>query len=182
MELDPAPFDLRRTIEDVKELLSPQAGAKGLRFALHYQMDAPFRLIGDHGRIRQVVMNLVGNAIKFTARGEVGIRVDCREQSASEALMQLTVEDTGIGIAADKLDLIFQKFTQADGSMTRRFGGTGLGLAIVKQLVELMGGNVRVESRIGEGSKFEVTLRLPLDLSEQPAPRDAKQITEAKIC
>jgi signal transduction histidine kinase len=181
MVLDPAPFDLRRTIEDVKALLSPQAAAKGLRCALHYQMDAPSRLIGDHGRIRQVVMNLVGNAIKFTERGEVGILVECREQSASEAVMQLTVADTGIGIPADKLDLIFQKFTQADGSMTRRYGGTGLGLAIVKQLVELMGGNVSVESRAGEGSKFEVTLRLPLDPSVEAAVCEAST-KGANIC
>jgi signal transduction histidine kinase len=186
MVLDPAPFDLRRTIEEVKELLFPQAAAKGLRLALHYQVDAPTRLIGDDGRIRQVVTNLVGNAIKFTAHGEIGIRVECQEQSAREAVLHITVEDTGMGIPEDKLDLIFQKFTQADGSMTRRFGGTGLGLAIVKQLMELMGGSVGVQSRVGEGSRFWVTLRLPLDLPTEaglrPAESMAGRVREAKIC
>jgi signal transduction histidine kinase len=181
MVLNPAPFDLRRTIGEIKELLFQQAAAKGLRLAFYYQVNAPSRLIGDYGRIRQVVTNLVGNAIKFTERGEVGIRVECEEQSAREAVMQIAVQDTGIGIPEDKLDLIFQKFTQADGSMTRRFGGTGLGLAIVKQLVELMGGKVGVQSRSGEGSKFSVTLRLPLDLSPETAPRPAGSITERVI-
>jgi signal transduction histidine kinase len=186
MVLDPAPFDLRRAIEEIKELLWPQAAAKGLRVALYYQVDAPYRVIGDCGRIRQIVTNLLGNAIKFTERGEIGIRVECQERSASEAVMHITVEDTGIGIPEDKLGLIFQKFTQADGSMTRRYGGTGLGLAIVKQLVELMGGTVVVQSRSGEGSKFCVALRLPLDVpadgGQRPAESTAESVKEAKIC
>jgi signal transduction histidine kinase len=186
MTLDPAPFDLRCAIEEIKEQFLPKAAAKGLHLALYYQVDAPARVIGDCSRICQVVANLTDNAIKFTARGDVGIRVESQEQSAGETVMHITVEDTGMGIPADKLDLIFQKFTQADGSMTRRYGGTGLGLAIVKQLVELMEGTVDVQSRAGEGSRFCVTLRLPLDASADgalhPDQSIAESVKEARIC
>ena len=176
MALAPAPFDLRRTIEDVVDSLFAQAGAKRLRLALHYPAEAPSRLIGDAARIRQVLMNLVGNAIKFTERGGVDVLVECREKNACDTLLRIAVKDTGIGIPAGKLDLIFQKFTQADGSLTRRYGGTGLGLAIVKQVAEAMGGAVGVQSLAGEGSTFWCTLRLPLVdfvqcAAEQPVGR-----------
>ncbi len=178
--LTPGPFDFRGAIEEEIELLFPQASAKGLRLTLDYPAGGPTRLIGDSVRIRQVIANLAGNAVKFTERGEVLIRVECREQTSSEAEVYVSVKDTGIGVSAEKLDVIFQKFTQADGSMTRRYGGTGLGLAIVKQLVEMMGGVVGVESRVGEGSKFWVTLHLPLD-----RPDEAELVgsaKEAKVC
>jgi signal transduction histidine kinase len=163
MHLRPAPFDLRQTISEVTSLLAVRAAGKGLRIGMIYPTGIPSRLTGDAVRIRQVVMNLVGNAIKFTERGSVEIRVECREQTEKDALFELSVKDTGIGIPADKLGAIFEKFTQVDGSMTRSYGGTGLGLTIVKQLVELMEGSISVESRVGEGSTFRVELRLPPD-------------------
>jgi signal transduction histidine kinase len=168
MTLDPTPFDLRETIREVTGLLSAQASAKHLELAVRYSETAPERLIGDAMRIRQVLTNLVGNAIKFTERGRVDVQVECLDCS-SEALMRISVADTGIGIAKEKLDLIFEKFTQADGSMTRRYGGTGLGLTIVKQLVELMGGSVGVESAVGKGSKFWVLLPLAMVTADEAA-------------
>jgi signal transduction histidine kinase len=115
------------------------------------------------------LINLLGHAIKFTQRGRIMVLVRCVERTANEAALVLAVQDTGIGIPADKMDLVFEKFTQADGSMTRRYGGTGLGLTIVKQLVDLMGGSVGVESRVGVGSTFTVALRLPLAAMETVA-------------
>lgn len=162
MTLSPAPFDLRETVEEVAGLLSAQALAKKLRLTTAYAADAPTQVIGDALRIRQVLTNLIGNAIKFTERGSVQVTVECLERTTHDACLRLAVEDTGIGVTAEKRELIFEKFTQADGSMTRRYGGTGLGLAIVKQLVELMGGSVGVESAVGVGSTFWVVLRLSL--------------------
>jgi signal transduction histidine kinase len=167
LTLNPAPFHLRETVEDVHRLLSPQASAKGLEIALEYAPEAPEALVGDAIRIRQVLINLVGNAIKFTARGRITVTARCEARSEKQASMALAVEDTGIGIPADKLDLVFEKFTQADGSMTRRYGGTGLGLTIVKQLVDVMGGSIDVQSRLGAGSTFTVRLQLPLAAANQ---------------
>ena len=182
MALIAEPFDLRRTIQEVTELLFPQAASKRLRLALDYSWDAPLWLVGDALRIRQIVMNLTGNAIKFTDRGEVRVRVECTERTANDARMTVSVEDTGIGVSADKLDMIFQKFTQADGSMTRRYGGTGLGLAIAKQLVELMDGQVAVESCVGKGSTFSVMLRLPLAQPDDVATEGQEGARGMKIC
>ena len=131
-------------------------------------------------RIRQILMNLVGNAIKFTEKGGVDIRVGWRQSSETEAMFTLEVADTGIGIPADKLDAIFEKFTQVDGSMTRNYGGTGLGLTIVKQLSELMGGTVDVESRLGEGSTFRVVL--PLGLGGGGLPVEGARAQEEATC
>ena len=175
MVLSPAPFDLRSTVNEVAALLATQAAAKNLRLGIHFVDNPVTRLIGDEGRIRQVVTNLLGNAMKFTHEGRVDVRVECLEapehQAAeNQATIRLAVTDTGIGIASDKLDLIFEKFTQADGSMTRRYGGTGLGLTIVKQLIEMMGGTVGVESRENEGSTFWIKLALPIDASPVRAP------------
>jgi len=162
MTLDPAEFDLRQTLSEVIALLAPQASSKGLELSIEYAAGAPEALIGDAARIRQIAVNLIGNAIKFTHRGRVDVMVHCAEQTAGAARMVLAVRDTGIGIPAGKLDLVFERFTQADGSMTRRYGGTGLGLTLVKQLVELMSGTLDVESREGVGSTFTVSLPLPL--------------------
>jgi signal transduction histidine kinase len=153
-----APFNLENTIREVTQLLRAQADEKGIQLELQYHAGVPTVLVGDAGRIRQVVMNLVGNAIKFTDEGHVRIEVECRERGSDRATMLVSVEDTGIGIAADKLNEVFEKFTQADGSFTRRYGGTGLGLAIAKRLVELMGGAISVESHFGVGSRFWFTL------------------------
>jgi protein-histidine pros-kinase len=170
MPIEPAPFDLRQTMQEVVQSLAPQAAAKSLPLFLQYSADAPEELIGDAARIRQIAVNLVGNAIKFTPRGKVDVMVRCVARTGGQASMSLAVRDTGIGIPADKLDLVFEKFTQADGSMTRRYGGTGLGLTLVKQLVELMRGTLDVESRENVGSTFTVTL--PLSLAARAASEE----------
>jgi signal transduction histidine kinase len=136
-------------------------------------------VIADAMRIRQVLMNLVGNAIKFTERGSVEIRVDWKPVGASEGIYTLAVKDSGIGIPPDKLEAIFEKFTQVDGSMTRTYGGTGLGLTIVRQLMELMSGTVSVESRLGEGSTFRVVLPLAVGGADSAGGDDAKDREEA---
>jgi len=164
MTLNLAPFDLRETILEVNSLLEPHASAKGLGIALDYADGAPVKLVGDALRIRQVLINLIGNAIKFTERGRISVSVETARagQTDKEVPLLLAVRDTGIGIPADKLELVFERFTQADGSMTRRYGGTGLGLTIVEELVEVMGGAIGVESRVGVGTTFTVALRLQL--------------------
>jgi PAS domain S-box-containing protein len=163
MEIDSFPFDLRRVAEEVVGTLRPRANEKSLRVVLDYPPETVSRFLGDGGRIRQVIMNLAGNAVKFTQAGEAAIRVECTERDEHTALMRITVRDTGVGIPEEKLAPVFEKFTQADTSTTRTYGGTGLGLAISKQLVELMGGSINVESRVGEGSVFWFTLPLLLD-------------------
>ncbi len=184
MDLALGPFDLERTILDATDLLTAR-GTKSVPVIVRYPPAAPTHFIGDPGRIRQVLMNLVGNAIKFTDKGEVLVEVACEEYTSRGAAIRVRVQDTGIGIPADKLPVIFDKFTQADGSHTRRYGGTGLGLSISKQLVELMGGAMGVESRVNEGSTFWFTLCLPL---ERPAEafhnREAAPppSLEAKLC
>jgi signal transduction histidine kinase len=160
METELAPFDLRRTIEEVMAMLSTKIDEKGLDLILRYEPTAPRQVIGDAGRIRQVLTNLMGNAVKFTQAGHVLVSVECEHRGQREPLVRISIEDTGVGIPEDKLACIFEKFTQADSSTTRRFGGTGLGLAISKQLVQLMGGEIGVESRLGEGSTFSFTLPL----------------------
>lgn len=169
MILAPAPFDLRQTVQEVLALFEAEATNKALTLLLRYQAGAPSMLLGDAVRVRQVMTNLVGNGVKFTERGKIEVSVECPAWTASDAMMRVEVKDTGIGIAPDKLELIFEKFTQADGSMTRRYGGTGLGLSIVKQLVDLMGGAIAVKSELGQGSIFAVTFRLPLAANSESA-------------
>jgi signal transduction histidine kinase/DNA-binding response OmpR family regulator len=163
MTIEPIRFDLGVAVEEVAELLGPRAAEKGIDFILGYAPDAPRRVLGDPGRIRQVLVNLAGNSIKFTKRGYVFLSIEGPAQDSSESVFRFSIEDTGIGIAEDKLGRLFGKFIQADASTTRTYGGTGLGLAISKQIVELMGGGITVTSRLGEGSKFCFTLPLPLD-------------------
>jgi signal transduction histidine kinase len=169
LTLDAAPFDLAETIAEVRRLLATQAAAKGLEIAIDYAAGAPSYLVGDAARVRQVLINLVANAIKFTQHGAIGVAVRCAGEANQEASLVVQVRDTGIGIPADKLELIFDKFTQADGSMTRRYGGTGLGLTLVKQLVELMGGSIAVESAVGAGTTFTIALRLRLAAGDRLA-------------
>jgi signal transduction histidine kinase/CheY-like chemotaxis protein/ligand-binding sensor domain-containing protein len=163
LEIAPTPFDLCSVIEEVRRLLASKAAEKQLAFAVDYPSGVPRRLIGDHGRIRQVITNLVGNAVKFTSAGSIRIAVACDRTESNTAWIRVSVADTGIGIAPDQLPRLFQKFTQADPSTTRRYGGTGLGLAITKQLIELMGGTITAASRPGEGSEFSFTLPLILN-------------------
>jgi len=159
--LTPEPFDLRKTVEQVASLYSPRAKEKGLMLAVRYGAGLPTKVVGDAKRIGQVITNLVSNGLKFTEKGQVVIRVS-GEAVGKELWFRVSVEDTGIGVAPDKLCAIFEKFVQADGSITRRYGGTGLGLAISKQLVERMGGQIGVESEVGVGSTFWFTLQLPV--------------------
>jgi CheY-like chemotaxis protein len=168
--LDPVPFDFPQAIEEVAELVAATAETKGLDLILSIAPDVPRRVIGDMGRIRQVLLNLVGNAIKFTPQGHVLLTLECGESTDQGVECRFALEDTGIGIPEDKLTHIFEQFTQADASMTRRYGGTGLGLAISRQLVELMGGRLEVTSHVGVGSTFCVNLYLPLAESTAPIP------------
>ncbi len=157
LELENLDFDLRTTIEDVLELHSVRASAKGLELLLQMPEEIPRFVHGDPGRFRQILNNLIGNAIKFTEKGEIVVAVDLVERRSESMTIRFDVCDTGIGIPKDRVGMLFQSFTQADASTTRKYGGTGLGLAISKQLVELMGGTIGVESRIGEGSTFWFT-------------------------
>lgn len=167
--IEPIPFDLQLACEDVVEMLSPRVEEKGIALILRYAPNAPRRLIGDAGRIRQILTNLVGNAIKFTHEGHVLINVECTGLSSNTACIRFLVEDTGIGTPQDKLESIFDRYRQAGPSVSREYGGTGLGLAISKHLVELMGGNIGVQSKEGVGSRFHFSLFLEVD-REAPAP------------
>jgi PAS domain S-box-containing protein len=156
LDLEASPFDLRETVDDACRLLALRAAEKGLELACEVAPAVPEELVGDAGRLRQVLVNILGNAVKFTSRGEVVLRV-ALEHTGPEMTLHFSVSDTGIGIPPDKLAHIFQPFTQADSSTTRRYGGTGLGLAIAQRLVELMGGRLWVESEADRGSTFHFT-------------------------
>ena len=160
LELETLDFELRDTLEDVLQLLSHIANGKGLRVDYRIAPGVPERLCGDAGRLRQILLNLGGNAVKFTAQGHVSIRVEQMSARGTSTVLRFSVEDTGIGIPADRQVDIFSAFTQADGSTTRRYGGTGLGLTISRQLVALLGGQIGVESQPGKGSTFWFTARL----------------------
>jgi PAS domain S-box-containing protein len=163
LSIEAFPFDLRVVLEEVSEMLAPNTHAKGLDLVLHYPAALPTQFIGGADRIRQVVTNLVGNAVKFTDKGCVKIAVEGVVDDSAGARMKISVADTGIGIPVEKFEGVFDAFTQADSSTTRKYGGTGLGLAISKKLVDLMGGSLHVESRVGEGSTFWFTLPLTVD-------------------
>jgi len=158
LSLDPIEFDLAASIDDIMRLLAPRAAQKKIRLAHTVAADVPARLIGDPGRWRQIVVNLVGNAIKFTERGEVVLRVELASSDSGGDTLHVSVADTGIGILAENQASIFDSFAQADASTTRKFGGTGLGLSIASQLTRLMGGRIWVESQPGVGSTFHVTI------------------------
>ncbi|HEV7401732.1 MAG TPA: ATP-binding protein, partial [Chthoniobacteraceae bacterium] len=172
LSIEPVAFDLLQTAEEVSELFCARMQEKGLELILHYAPGTPRRLIGDAGRIRQVLVNLVNNAVKFTERGHVLVSVEADRPEDGHATLRITVSDTGIGIPSTALGQLFERFTQADASTTRRFGGSGLGLAISKRLVDLMGGRLCVSSTVGEGSTFTCILRLPIDTAA-PAPAAA---------
>jgi len=160
LDLDSLEFALRDSLDDTVRTLAMRAHSKNLELACHIEPDVPDGLIGDPLRLRQVVVNLVGNAIKFTESGEVIVHVSNQTQTENEVVLHLAVSDTGIGIPDEKQRLIFDAFSQADSSTTRRYGGTGLGLAISTQLVEMMGGKIWVESEVDKGSTFHFTVRM----------------------
>ncbi|MCP4217710.1 MAG: response regulator [bacterium] len=152
--LEPLDFNLRTTLEDTAETLGYRAETKGLEFVFIIEPEVPSLLYGDPGRLRQVVLSLVENAIKFTRVGEVEMKVSLLDESTRNITIRVTVSDSGIGIPEDRRDILFDAFTQVDGASTRQYGGTGLGLTISKQLVEMMGGDISVESTLGKGSVF----------------------------
>jgi two-component system, sensor histidine kinase len=153
-------FDLRRTVSDVIDLLQLRAREKGLALLLHIGEGVTTHYVGDPGRLRQVLLNLLSNGLKFTENGSVELRIDVTEDGARVPRLDFAIVDTGIGIAPEKMASVFESFTQADASTTRRFGGTGLGLAISSRLVELMGGRLHLESEVGKGSTFSFGLHL----------------------
>jgi PAS domain S-box-containing protein len=157
LDLERAPIDLRETVGDAAKLLALRAADKGIELACDIMPDVPEVLLGDAGRLRQVLLNVIGNAVKFTEQGEVVLRVSVQTVSPDRVTLHFAVSDTGIGIPQEKLPHVFQAFTQADSSTTRRYGGTGLGLAIAVRLVELMGGRLWAESTEGRGSTFFFT-------------------------
>lgn len=180
VELEHLEFDLRAGVEDVLELVSFKAREKGLEMALLMHPDLPNRVIGDPGRFRQVLLNLISNAIKFTAKGEVTVEISLAPKDINGGLMvRCDVVDTGLGLSKEGIARLFQPFSQADSSTTRKYGGTGLGLAICKRLVEAMGGEIFVTSEEGKGSTFSFTLRL--DAARDTAPLPTSEIAGLRI-
>jgi PAS domain S-box-containing protein len=181
-DLDKRDFHLRDTLEDTVRLLAPRAHQKDLELGCHIQADLPDRVFGDPIRLRQIVINLVGNAIKFTDKGEVMLHVERQGQSESTLDLHFFVSDTGIGIPEEKQQTIFEAFEQVDSSTTRKYGGTGLGLSISAALVKLMGGTMWVESKVRQGSKFHFTVVLELKKSEaEHLPKAGQEFIDLPI-
>ena len=181
-DLDKRDFHLRDSLEDTVRLLAPRAHQKDLELGCHIQADLPDRVFGDPIRLRQIVINLVGNAIKFTDKGEVMLHVERQGQSESTLDLHFFVSDTGIGIPDEKQQSIFEAFEQVDSSTTRKYGGTGLGLSISAALVKLMGGTMWVESKVRQGSKFHFTVVLELKKSESEAlPNRSQEFIDLPI-
>jgi PAS domain S-box-containing protein len=160
LDFESTEFDLRRSIAAMVKGFEARANQKGLELAYYFDPDVVSNVVGDPGRLRQVLLSLIGNAVKFTERGEIVVRVEQLSSNAQSVELHITVTDSGIGIPVDRQQAIFEEFVQADDSSTRRFGGTGLGLAISSQLVKLMGGKIWVESETGKGSTFHFTAHL----------------------
>src|SRR5439155_17563954 len=173
LELERIPFDLPRVIHATASLLAVRAREKHLELTVDVPPDVPQMVRGDPTRVRQVLMNLIGNAIKFTDQGEVDVSAGVVQRNGDRVAVQFRVRDTGIGISEEQLGTIFQEFTQADASMTRRYGGPGLGLAISRRLVALMGGELAGTSEVGRGSAFDFALTFPLEGEAQATARAA---------
>ncbi len=180
LELDPAPFNLRLALEDVAALLATRARAKGIELVLDYDLKIPDRYIGDVGRIRQIMTNLTGNAIKFTESGHVIVKVEGVFGTDASSLT-VRVTDTGIGIPEHKQAAVFSEFEQVDGASNRKYEGTGLGLAISRRLVRLMGSDIKLSSVEGEGSEFYFEIELPVDHSEEQIEAPLKEIPFAGV-
>ncbi len=180
MELVSIPFELRESLGETMMALSFRAHQKGLELVYEVQPDVPEALLGDPGRIRQILINLIGNAIKFTEHGEIFVRVDEPSPGSATGTLHFTVKDTGVGIPVEKQEKIFEAFSQADGSMTRKYGGTGLGLTISVRLVEMMGGRVWLESEPGQGSTFHFTIQLAVQDTAlaRPIPLQPEQLRD----
>ncbi len=161
LQLESIPFDLRGTVESVADLLAPRCEESGVELILDIPSSVPVNLVGDPTRLAQVLLNFGGNAVKFTDEGEIHIEVACPRQDDEQATLRLSVRDTGIGIPEERIESLFESFTQVDASTTRQYGGTGLGLAISSRLARLMGGSIAVESKLGHGSVFTLELEFP---------------------
>jgi two-component system sensor histidine kinase/response regulator len=183
LELDPQDFPLRESLGETMKALGLRAHQRGLELAWRVSDEVPDSLTGDLGRLRQVLVNLIGNAVKFTEQGEVVLQVDQVDQSDATVALHFSVRDTGIGIPEEKKKVIFEAFEQADGSTTRKYGGTGLGLAITRQIVELMGGTLWVESELGKGSTFHFTARFDLAKTTYalPQPTDPAALRNSSV-
>src|ERR1700674_1388965 len=183
LEIDAIEFNLGDNLDDTLKALSLRAHQKGLELAYDLQPDVPEALVGDPGRLKQIIVNLVGNAIKFTEKGEVVVHVQADSRTNDEIVFHFTIEDTGIGIPTEKQSAIFEAFTQADGSMSRTYGGTGLGLTISSRLVALMHGRIWVESELNKGSRFHFTAHF--GLQKVPArtivPRDPATLRNMRV-
>ena len=169
LDLENLPFDLPLAIQQVIELVEPKADAKSLALRCNVDDGVPRFVVADSGRVRQVLLNLLGNAVKFTSTGSVTVSVECLERTDGRAVLSFAVTDTGIGIDADRIQHLFQSFAQADASISRRFGGTGLGLAISRRIIEQMGGLIGVDSTPGAGSTFWFRIPVTLATSEEAA-------------
>jgi two-component system sensor histidine kinase EvgS len=184
MELDAHPFRMESVLDDVRHMFTDKAQAKGVRLSIEMVPDTPGALVGDSLRLQQVLNNLIENAIKFTDKnGEVHVGLEARDTSEKQVTLLFQVHDTGVGISRDHLHTLFKPFTQVDASTTRKHGGTGLGLAICKQLVEMMGGEIRVESEKGKGSMFSFTVvleRQPESRAASPAPAGERSEQDVK--
>ena len=172
LSLETIPFHLRDRLDAALKPLSMRVHEKRLAFTSSVAPEVPDQLAGDWPRLEQVLTNLVGNAIKFTERGSIGVRLVVDERTPESVLLQFAVSDTGIGIAPDRQSQVFEAFTQADGSTTRRYGGTGLGLTISKTLAEMMGGRIWLESEHGKGSTFYFTAKLGVTGATSSPPRE----------
>ncbi|MGC1168724.1 MAG: response regulator, partial [Candidatus Acidiferrales bacterium] len=183
MEIEAIPFDLRESLGETMKSLSIRADQKGLELVYEVQPNVAEAVIGDPGRVRQVLINLVGNAMKFTEHGEVFISVSEESHERDFTMLLFMVRDTGAGIAKEQQARIFEAFSQADGSMTRKYGGTGLGLTICARLVGMMGGKVWVESEVGKGSTFHFTVRLGVQRASvrRPAALQREQLRDMKV-
>lgn len=170
MELEEHPFKLNSCIQEVFSLFSRDAEKKNLELDFHVESGVPNVVFGDMARLRQVLINLISNSIKFTDQGGVHLRVSAGESGKGKATLEFTVKDTGIGIPPDKADQLFQLFSQLDSSMTRKYGGTGLGLAICRNLIQMMGGDIRLDTTSRQGATFMFTVQM--GLHQEPMPED----------
>jgi len=181
LDLEEIPFNLFHTIESLASALAVRADKKGLELISYLGPDVPAQVTGDPGRLRQILMNLAGNALKFTHEGEIFLKGEKLKEDHEKVLLKFSVKDTCIGIPKEKQGLIFESFSQADGSTTREYGGTGLGTTISKQLVELMGGEIGIESEPGKGSTFLFTVQFGLHRGDSSDSADSASSKDSTV-